>query len=211
MEGGRAFDKYVSFASQFAPFLVLHALVPTLDAAKGREFRSVVSLPLKRSVLEKHFVFTRSAVDIGGRWWCCVSYMFLHVDYAHAMANLQGLVLSGPAAVDVLGGVGASLAYLSAGCCAALDPLRLTDLQLERSLKARWADLTAGAGRRLEPLFSALGLDADFLRPPPRLSERRPAPDGFRGAADALEEVMDGFRRTLDFGEGRIDDAARTS
>ncbi|KAH8093389.1 hypothetical protein JL720_4520 [Aureococcus anophagefferens] len=173
MNGAGAFDKYASVASSFAPVILAQFLVPTLDASYGREFRSVVSLPIRPSVLERHFVFSRGALE-RGRWWTAASYMLLHVDHAHAMANLQGLVLSGPAALDVLGGVGAILVYVTAGVCAALDPAKLTDLQLERRLRARWSSATAALSRRAAPVLDALGLDPAFLEPRREVRPRRP-------------------------------------
>ena len=214
MNGAGAFDKYASVASSFAPVILAQFLVPTLDASYGREFRSVVSLPIRPSVLERHFVFSRGALE-RGRWWTAASYMLLHVDHAHAMANLQGLVLSGPAALDVLGGVGAMLVYVTAGVCAALDPAKLTDLQLERRLRARWSSATAALSRRAAPVLDALGLDPAFLEPPKaRIPRPRDDRGGFGGVGDALGDALASAaataRRALDLGSSALDDTAST-
>ncbi|KAH8078867.1 hypothetical protein JL720_9617 [Aureococcus anophagefferens] len=211
MNGAGAFDKYASVASSFAPVILAQFLVPTLDASYGREFRSVVSLPIRPSVLERHFVFSRGALE-RGRWWTAASYMLLHVDHAHAMANLQGLVLSGPAALDVLGGVGAILVYVTAGVCAALDPAKLTDLQLERRLRARWSSATAALSRRAAPVLDALGLDPAFSS---RRRECLARDDrGFGGVGDALGDALASAaataRRALDLGSSALDDTAST-
>ncbi|KAH8062930.1 hypothetical protein JL721_8545 [Aureococcus anophagefferens] len=212
MNGAGAFDKYASVASSFAPVILAQFLVPTLDASYGREFRSVVSLPIRPNVLERHFVFSRGALE-RGRWWTAASYMLLHVDHAHAMANLQGLMLSGPAALDVLGGVGAMLVYVTAGVCAALDPAKLTDLQLERRLRARWSSATAALSRRAAPVLDALGLDPAFLEPPKRECLARDD-RGFGGVGDALGDALasaaETARRTLDLGSSALDDTAST-
>ena len=92
--------------------LVAHALVPPLASAYGAESNAWWSLPLKPAVLEKHFVYSKEAVR-RGRWWTVVSYMFLHADYAHLFSNLQGLMLSGPGALEVFGPLGERAARFS--------------------------------------------------------------------------------------------------
>ena len=63
----RSFERVVAFAGDFSPLLALHALVPTVAAAAGREPRLSVALPLSLDVLEKHFMFSRHALR-EGRW-----------------------------------------------------------------------------------------------------------------------------------------------
>jgi len=201
MDGNRAFDRYVQFAGQFAPMLVAHALVPTLAATCGREFRSSWSLPLKRRTLERHFVFSRDALT-RGRWWTCASYMLCHADHAHAAANLQGLVLAGPAAADALGGAGALAAYVAAGVMAALDPPRLSELQLERGFRRRWRSARGAVSSALAPVFSYFDLDAEFLAPPRSLA---PTVDA---AAETFAGPVDGIRRALGLAERAADGAA---
>ena len=117
----RSFERVVAFAGDFSPLLALHALVPTLAAAAGREPRLSIALPLSMNTLEKHFMFSRQALR-EGRWWTTASYMLLHGNQAHALSNLQSILVAGPAATDTLGVNGAMLTYVAAGVAAALDP-----------------------------------------------------------------------------------------
>ena len=138
----RSFERVVAFAGDFSPLLALHALVPTLAAAAGREPRLSVALPLSLDVLEKHFMFSRQALR-EGRWWTTVTYMLLHANQAHALSNLQSILVAGPAATDTLGVNGAMLTYVSAGLAAALDPFEFGTQRLERIVE-RW-----GIGERV--------------------------------------------------------------
>ena len=132
----RSFERVVAFAGDFSPLLALHALVPTLAAAAGREPRSSIALPLSLDVLEKHFMFSRQALR-EGRWWTTASYMLLHGNQAHALSNLQSILVAGPAATDTLGVNGAMVTYVAAGVAAALDPFEFGAQRLERIVE-RW-------------------------------------------------------------------------
>ena len=132
----RSFERVVAFAGDFSPLLALHALVPTLAAAAGREPRSSIALPLSLDVLEKHFTFSRQALR-EGRWWTTASYMLLHGNQAHALSNLQSILVAGPAATDTLGVNGAMVTYVAAGVAAALDPFEFGAQRLERIVE-RW-------------------------------------------------------------------------
>ena len=138
----RSFERVVAFAGDFSPLLALHALVPTLAAAAGREPRLSVALPLSLDVLEKHFTFSRQALR-EGRWWTTASYMLLHGNQAHALSNLQSILVAGPAATDTLGVNGAMVTYVAAGVAAALDPFEFGTQRLERIVE-RW-----GVGERV--------------------------------------------------------------
>ena len=138
----RSFERVVAFAGDFSPLLALHALVPTLAAATGREPRLSVALPLSLDVLEKHFMFSRQALR-EGRWWTTASYMLLHGNQAHALSNLQSILVAGPAATDTLGVNGAMVTYVAAGVAAALDPFDFGTQRLERIVE-RW-----GVGERV--------------------------------------------------------------
>ena len=104
----RSFERVVAFAGDFSPLLALHALVPTLAAASGREPRLSLALPLDLPTLERHFMFSRQALR-EGRWWTTVTYMLLHGNQAHALSNLQSILVAGPAATETLGVNGAML------------------------------------------------------------------------------------------------------
>ena len=117
----RSFERVVAFAGDFSPLLALHALVPTLAAVSGREPRLSIALPLSMNTLEKHFIFSRQALR-EGRWWTAASYMLLHGNQAHALSNLQSILVAGPAATETLGVNGAMVTYVAAGVAAALDP-----------------------------------------------------------------------------------------
>lgn len=132
-----AYGRYLEFCSAFCPILVGHLLVPTMAAAYGREPMSVVSFPLSAAALEQHFVYSRDAVK-NGRWWTALSYMLCHADFSHLASNAQGLLLSGPAALEALGWCGALATYAGAGVFGALDLLRIYDLQLERLVSSSW-------------------------------------------------------------------------
>ena len=138
----RSFERVVAFAGDFSPLLALHALVPTLAAASGREPRLSIALPLSLDVLEKHFMFSRQALR-EGRWWTTATYMLLHGNQAHALSNLQSVLVAGPAATDTLGVNGAMLTYVAAGVAAALDPFDFGTQRLERIVE-RW-----GIGERV--------------------------------------------------------------
>ena len=138
----RSFERVVAFAGDFSPLLALHALVPTLAAASGREPRLSIALPLSLDVLEKHFMFSRQALR-EGRWWTTASYMLLHGNQAHALSNLQSVLVAGPAATETLGVNGAMLTYVAAGVAAALDPFDFGTQRLERIVE-RW-----GVGERV--------------------------------------------------------------
>ena len=138
----RSFERVVAFAGDFSPLLALHALVPTLAAATGREPRLSIALPLSLDVLEKHFMFSRQALR-EGRWWTAASYMLLHGNQAHALSNLQSILVAGPAATDTLGVNGAMVTYVAAGVAAALDPFDFGTQRLERIVE-RW-----GVGERV--------------------------------------------------------------
>ena len=138
----RSFERVVAFAGDFSPLLALHALVPTLAAATGREPRLSVALPLSLDVLEKHFMFSRQALR-EGRWWTAASYMLLHGNQAHALSNLQSILVAGPAATETLGVNGAMVTYVAAGVTAALDPFEFGTQRLERIVE-RW-----GVGERV--------------------------------------------------------------
>ena len=138
----RSFERVVAFAGDFSPLLALHALVPTLAAASGREPRLSIALPLDVSILEKHFMFSRQALR-EGRWWTTVTYMLLHGNQAHALSNLQSVLVAGPAATDTLGVNGAMVTYVAAGVAAALDPFDFGTQRLERIVE-RW-----GVGERV--------------------------------------------------------------
>ena len=138
----RSFERVVAFAGDFSPLLALHALVPTLAAATGREPRLSVALPLSLDVLEKHFMFSRQALR-EGRWWTTASYMLLHGNQAHALSNLQSILVAGPAATETLGVNGAMVTYVAAGVAAALDPFEFGTQRLERIVE-RW-----GVGERV--------------------------------------------------------------
>jgi len=146
----RSFERVVAFAGDFSPLLALHALVPTLAAAAGREPRLSVALPLSLDVLEKHFMFSRQALR-EGRWWTTVTYMLLHANQAHALSNLQSILVAGPAATDTLGVNGAMVTYVAAGVAAALDPFEFGTQRLERIVE-RW-----GVGERVRRVFNLLG------------------------------------------------------
>ena len=145
----RSFERVVAFAGDFSPLLALHALVPTLAAAAGREPRLSVALPLSLDVLEKHFMFSRQALR-EGRWWTTVTYMLLHANQAHALSNLQSILVAGPAATDTLGVNGAMVTYVAAGVAAALDPFEFGTQRLERIVE-RW-----GVGERVRSIARAL-------------------------------------------------------
>ena len=138
----RSFERVVAFAGDFSPLLALHALIPTLAAASGREPRLSVALPLSLDVLEKHFMFSRQALR-EGRWWTTASYMLLHGNQAHALSNLQSILVAGPAATETLGVNGAMVTYVAAGVAAALDPFEFGTQRLERIVE-RW-----GVGERV--------------------------------------------------------------
>ena len=138
----RSFERVVAFAGDFSPLLALHALVPTLAAASGREPRLSIALPLSLDVLEKHFSFSRQALR-EGRWWTTASYMLLHGNQAHALSNLQSILVAGPAATETLGVNGAMVTYVAAGVAAALDPFEFGTQRLERIVE-RW-----GVGERV--------------------------------------------------------------
>ena len=142
MDGNRAFERVVAFAGDFSPLLALHALVPTLAAASGREPRLSIALPLDMPTLERHFMFSRQALR-EGRWWTTITYMLLHGNQAHALSNLQSILVAGPAATDTLGVNGAMLTYVAAGVAAALDPFDFGTQRLERIVE-RW-----GIGERV--------------------------------------------------------------
>ena len=144
----RSFERVVAFAGDFSPLLALHALVPTLAAASGREPRLSVALPLSLDVLEKHFTFSRQALR-EGRWWTTASYMLLHGNQAHALSNLQSVLVAGPAATETLGVNGAMLTYVAAGVAAALDPFEFGTQRLERIVE-RW-----GVGERVRRVARA--------------------------------------------------------
>lgn len=131
------YGRYLEFCSAFSPVLACHLLVPTMAAAAGRETPSVVAFPLSPAQLERHFVYSREALK-GGRWWTAVSYMFYHADWTHLASNAQGLLLSGPAALEILGIAGALGCYACAGVLGALDLLGIYDLQLERLFSSGW-------------------------------------------------------------------------
>ena len=138
----RSFERVVAFAGDFSPLLALHALVPTVAAAAGREPRLSIALPLSLDVLERHFMFSRQALR-EGRWWTTVTYMLLHGNQAHALSNLQSILVAGPAATDTLGVNGAMVTYVAAGVAAALDPFDFGTQRLERIVE-RW-----GVGERV--------------------------------------------------------------
>ena len=138
----RSFERVVAFAGDFSPLLALHALVPTLAAASGREPRLSIALPLDVATLEKHFMFSRQALR-EGRWWTAATYMLLHGNQAHALSNLQSVLVAGPAATDTLGVNGAMVTYVAAGVAAALDPFDFGTQRLERIVE-RW-----GVGERV--------------------------------------------------------------
>ena len=138
----RSFERVVAFAGDFSPLLALHALVPTVAAAAGREPRLSIALPLSMNTLEKHFAFSRQALR-EGRWWTAASYMLLHGNQAHALSNLQSVLVAGPAATETLGVNGAMVTYVAAGVAAALDPFDFGTQRLERIVE-RW-----GVGERV--------------------------------------------------------------
>ena len=138
----RSFERVVAFAGDFSPLLALHALVPTLAAASGREPRLSIALPLDVATLEKHFMFSRQALR-EGRWWTAATYMLLHGNQAHALSNLQSILVAGPAATDTLGVNGSMVTYVAAGVAAALDPFDFGTQRLERIVE-RW-----GVGERV--------------------------------------------------------------
>ena len=138
----RSFERVVAFAGDFSPLLALHALVPTLAAASGREPRLSIALPLSMTTLERHFTFSRQALR-EGRWWTTASYMLLHGNQAHALSNLQSILVAGPAATETLGVNGAMVTYVAAGVAAALDPFEFGTQRLERIVE-RW-----GVGERV--------------------------------------------------------------
>ena len=150
MDGNRAFERVVAFAGDFSPLLALHALVPTLAAASGREPRLSIALPLDMPTLERHFMFSRQALR-EGRWWTTITYMLLHGNQAHALSNLQSILVAGPAATETLGVNGAMLTYVAAGVAAALDPFDFGTQRLERIVE-RW-----GVGERVRRVFNLLG------------------------------------------------------
>ena len=149
MDGNRAFERVVAFAGDFSPLLALHALVPTLAAASGREPRLSIALPLDMPTLERHFMFSRQALR-EGRWWTTITYMLLHGNQAHALSNLQSILVAGPAATEALGVNGAMLTYVAAGVAAALDPFEFGTQRLERIVE-RW-----GIGERVRSMARAL-------------------------------------------------------
>ena len=138
----RSFERVVAFAGDFSPLLALHALVPTLAAASGREPRLSIALPLSMTTLERHFTFSRQALR-EGRWWTAATYMLLHGNQAHALSNLQSILVAGPTATDTLGVNGAMVTYVAAGVAAALDPFDFGTQRLERIVE-RW-----GVGERV--------------------------------------------------------------
>ena len=138
----RSFERVVAFAGDFSPLLALHALVPTVAAASGREPRLSIALPLSMNTLERHFTFSRQALR-EGRWWTTVTYMLLHGNQAHALSNLQSVLVAGPAATETLGVNGAMVTYVAAGVAAALDPFEFGTQRLERIVE-RW-----GVGERV--------------------------------------------------------------
>ena len=138
----RSFERVVAFAGDFSPLLALHALVPTVAAAAGREPRLSIALPLSMTTLERHFTFSRQALR-EGRWWTTASYMLLHGNQAHALSNLQSVLVAGPAATETLGVNGAMVTYVAAGAAAALDPFDFGTQRLERIVE-RW-----GVGERV--------------------------------------------------------------
>ena len=138
----RSFERVVAFAGDFSPLLALHALVPTLAAASGREPRLSIALPLSMTTLERHFTFSRQALR-EGRWWTAATYMLLHGNQAHALSNLQSILVAGPAATETLGVNGAMVTYVAAGVAAALDPFDFGTQRLERIVE-RW-----GVGERV--------------------------------------------------------------
>ena len=138
------YGRYWDFCSSFGPILVAHILIPTWRSAGGEYdehplsgLLQCVHLPLTRKLLSDHFVYSKDQIQ-KGRYWSLVTYMFLHLDGAHLVDNAQGLILAGPATLDVLGTAGAVVTYLGAGLIAALDPTHLYDLQFERFLTMQW-------------------------------------------------------------------------
>ena len=144
----RSFERVVAFAGDFSPLLALHALVPTLAAASGREPRLSIALPLDVATLEKHFMSSRQALR-EGRWWTTFTYILLHANQAHALSNLQSILVAGPAATETLGVNGAMLTYVAAGVAAALDPFDFGTQRLERIVE-RW-----GVGERVRRVARA--------------------------------------------------------
>ena len=153
MDGNRAFERVLTFAGDFAPLLVLHALVPTLAAASGTEPRLAVALPIAMPTLEKHFMFSRQALR-AGRWWTAASHMFLHANTAHALSNLQCALVAGPSATATCGVNGAMLTYIMAGVTAALDPFEFGTQRFERIME-RWG--VADRVRRIARACNFLG------------------------------------------------------
>ena len=144
----RSFERVVAFAGDFSPLLALHALVPTVAAAAGREPRLSIALPLSMNTLEKHFMFSRQALR-EGRWWTAATYILLHANQAHALSNLQSVLVAGPAATETLGVNGSMLTYVAAGVAAALDPFEFGTQRLERIVE-RW-----GVGERVRRVARA--------------------------------------------------------
>ena len=87
-------------------------------------------------------MFSRQALR-EGRWWTTVTYMLLHANHAHAVHNLQSVLVAGPAATETLGVNGAMVTYVAAGVAAALDPFDFGTQRLERIVE-RW-----GVGERV--------------------------------------------------------------
>ena len=87
-------------------------------------------------------MFSRQALR-EGRWWTTVTYMLLHGNQAHALSNLQSILVAGPAATETLGVNGAMVTYVAAGVAAALDPFDFGTQRLERIVE-RW-----GVGERV--------------------------------------------------------------
>lgn len=152
------YAKYVDFCQKFSPLLVCHLMVPTMAAAAGRESASLLSFPLSSKQLDKHFVYSREAMR-SGRVWTLVTYMLCHADWRHFVSNAQGLLMSGPAAVESLGVSGAIATYLGAGIFGALDIPRIHRLGLERCFSSGW--------RYLRDQFGWLGFPLDFGLPLP--------------------------------------------
>ena len=92
-----------------------------------------------------------SLTRIGAGSYQAGRYMLLHGNQAHALSNLQSILVAGPAATDTLGVNGAMVTYVAAGVAAALDPFEFGTQRLERIVE-RW-----GVGERVRRVFNLSG------------------------------------------------------
>lgn len=82
---------FVATASSVAPLLIGHLVVPLLsEPANPPRWRSVIPA---LDVSAEALCFTYERLE-GGRWWTMFTSVFVHLDQAHALANMAALIQS---------------------------------------------------------------------------------------------------------------------